>query len=86
MALSKSNIRMNKTTEFAKLNKARTYHCSRAWKPKLNSFRKPNLPLIDRKWYATDVFEMALSKSNIRANKSTEFANYLKNTGLLEYT
>ena len=81
MALSKSNIRMNKTTEFAKLNKTRTYHCSRAWKPKLNSLRKPNLPLIDRKWYATDVFETALSKS-----KSTEFANYLKNTGLLEYT
>ena len=52
--------------------------CSKTRKPKLNSLKEPNLPPIDRKWYATDVFDMALSKSNIRVNKSTEPAKDLK--------
>ena len=52
--------------------------CSKTRKPKLNSLKEPNLPPIDRKWYATDVFDMALSKSNIRVNKSTEPAKDLR--------
>ena len=51
--------------------------CSKTRKPKLNSLRQSNLPPIDRKWYATDFFDMALSKSNIRVNKSTELAKDL---------
>ena len=51
--------------------------CSKTRKPKLNSLKEPNLPPIDRKWYATDFFDMALSKSNIRMNKSTEPAKDL---------
>ena len=35
---------------------------------------KHNLPPIDCKWYATYFINMALSKSNIRVNKCTEFA------------
>ena len=50
---------------------------SKTRKPKLNSLRQPNLPPVDRKWYATDFFDMALSKSNIRVNKSTELAKDL---------
>lgn len=49
------------------VNKTRIYH----------SLRKPNLPLIDRKWYITDAFEMVLSKSDIGVNKRTKLTKGL---------